>query len=143
MLFELWTDVLPNALSVRIGHNTEGYILARAIAAWIQFVRPRITVSRAEWIITAIAALAFVALTIYLLAGHGVASRFKTLNEGAWPPRCSSAWVAPATVSARCRCRGARDRRGNHCDEQVGRDHRHGRDVRDDHSRNHRTIRKL
>ena len=82
MLFELWSDVLPNALSVRIGHNTEGYILALVIAAWIQFVRPRIAGSRAEWIITAIAALAFVGLTIYLLAGHGVASRFKTLNEG-------------------------------------------------------------
>jgi hypothetical protein len=82
VLFELWTDVLPNALSVRIGHNTEGYILALVVAAWIQFVRPRITGSRVEWIITAIAALAFVALTIYLLAGHGVASRFKTLNEG-------------------------------------------------------------
>ena len=82
VLFEVWSDVLPNALSVRIGHNTEGYILALVIAAWIQFVRPKIAGSRAEWIITAITALAFVGLTIYLLAGHGVASRFKTLNEG-------------------------------------------------------------
>lgn len=82
VLFELWSDVLPNALSVRIGHNTEGYILALVVAAWIQFVRARIAGSRAEWIITAIAVLAFVGLTIYLLAGHGVASRFKTLNEG-------------------------------------------------------------
>ena len=82
MLFELWGDVLPNALSVRIGHNTEGYILAIVVAAWIQFVRPRIAGSRVEWIVTTIVALAFVGLTIYLLVGHGVASRFKTLNEG-------------------------------------------------------------
>lgn len=82
VLLELWTKVLPTGLSVRIGHNTEGYALALVIAPWIQFVRPRITGTRAEWIVTAVAALALVGLTIYLLAGHGVAGRFKTLNEG-------------------------------------------------------------
>jgi hypothetical protein len=81
VLFEFWVNVFPKAISSRIGHNTEGYIIALAIALWIQFARPRLQGARAEWIITILVALAFVGLTVYLLTG-GVASRFKTLNEG-------------------------------------------------------------
>jgi len=123
----------------RIGH--EGYILALVIAAWIQFVRPRITGSRAEWIITAIAALAFIALTIYLLAGHGVASRYQDVGRGApWPPRCSS-----RTCSSGDRCPGWFAAVAalvfvavTIVTNKSAETHRHGRDVRDDHSRNHR-----
>jgi hypothetical protein len=82
VLFKIWPQVLPASLATRIGHNSEGYILTLVIAPWIQFVRPRLSGTRAEWIVTILAGLAFGALTVYLLTGHGVASRFKTLNEG-------------------------------------------------------------
>jgi hypothetical protein len=81
VLFQEWAEVLPKSLATRIGHNTEGYVLALAIGGWIQFARPKIKGSRAEWIVTALVSLAFVGLTVYLLTG-GLASRFKTLNEG-------------------------------------------------------------
>lgn len=82
VLFPWWGHVLPGSISHRIAHNTEGYVLALAVAGWIQFARPRLTGSRSEWIVTVLVALAFVGLTVYLLTGPDVASRFKTLNEG-------------------------------------------------------------
>jgi hypothetical protein len=81
VLFNVWGDVVPHAISTRIGHNTEGYVLVLAVAPWIQFAVPRLRGSRAEWVVTALVGLAFVGLTIYLLTG-GLPSRFKTLNEG-------------------------------------------------------------
>ncbi len=81
VLFKEWAEVLPKSLATRVGHNTEGYALVLAVAPWIQFARPRLKGTRAEWYVTALVGLAFVGLTIYLLTG-GLQSRFKTLNEG-------------------------------------------------------------
>jgi hypothetical protein len=81
VLFKVWPEILPKGVASRIGHNTEGYVTVLAVAAWIQFVRPKLIGARAEWIVTGIAVLAFVGLTIAMLAGDW-ASRFKTLNEG-------------------------------------------------------------
>jgi hypothetical protein len=111
VLFQLWGDVLPSAISVRIGHNSEGYVLALAIAAWIQFARTPLRGTRWEWPITVLVATAFIGLTIYLLVG-GLASRFKTLNEATLAaallipyvqlrrplPRATALWVAVAIV---------------------------------------------
>jgi hypothetical protein len=81
VLFEEWVKVLPRHFAGQIGHNTEGYLAALVIAAWIQFVRPRLSGKRSEWPITIVAALAFVGLTVAMLTTDWP-SRFKTLNEG-------------------------------------------------------------
>jgi hypothetical protein len=81
VLFKEWVNVVPKHLAGQIGHNTEGYLAALVVAAWIQFVRPRLVGKRAEWPITIIVALAFVGLTIAMLTTDWP-SRFKTLNEG-------------------------------------------------------------
>jgi hypothetical protein len=80
VLFEEWVKILPKHFAGQIGHNSEGYLAALVVAAWIQFVRPRLTGSRAEWPITLLVALAFVGLSVEMLTGDW-ASRFKTLNE--------------------------------------------------------------
>src|SRR6185312_13688611 len=58
VLFKIWPQVLPASVATRIGHNSEGYILALAVAPWIQFVRPRLSGTRAEWIVAILVGLA-------------------------------------------------------------------------------------
>lgn len=78
--FQLLADVLPNGIAVRVGHNSEGYLAALVAAAWIQFVRPRLTDRRAEWPVTAAAGVILIVIGLLLIASD-LPSRFATLNE--------------------------------------------------------------
>jgi hypothetical protein len=80
-LFKEWTHVVPHSLATQIGHNTEGYLAALIVAVWIQFVRPKLAGTRAEWPVTIVVGLAFVGLTQWMLNGD-MAPQYKTLNEG-------------------------------------------------------------
>lgn len=80
VLFQLLGKVAPSTVSVRIGHNTEGYLAALALAAWIQFVRPRLTGGRAEWAVVAVVAVVSIAIGVLLIASD-LPSRWRTLNE--------------------------------------------------------------
>lgn len=79
ILLELLGDILPAALARRIGDNSEGYLFALVVAAWIQWARPRLT-SRWRWRLALIAAVAFLLVGLSLLDSE-LPSRFKTLNE--------------------------------------------------------------
>lgn len=81
VLFELWGKVVSKHVAGQVGHNSEGYVAALVIPAWIQFVRPKLTGKSAEWIVTIIVGLAFIGLTIWMLESTWP-SRFRTLNEG-------------------------------------------------------------
>lgn len=72
-------DLLPATLARRIGFNSEGYLFALVVAAWIQFVRPRLRPSRV-WPVTAGAAVVCLAVATFLY-NSDLPSRFKTLNE--------------------------------------------------------------
>ena len=80
VLFQVWSRVLPGPIAVRVGHNSEGYLLALILAAWIQFVRPRLRASSAAWAVTLAASACCVAMAVLLLLTD-YPSRFKTLNE--------------------------------------------------------------
>jgi hypothetical protein len=80
VLFEVFPRLLPEALAVRIGHNSEGLVLALVLALWIEFARPRLAQSRREWPLTALAAAGYCAVGLFLLDSD-LPSRFRTLNE--------------------------------------------------------------
>lgn len=80
ILLQLLDNVLPNGLARRIGFNSEGFVLALMIAAWIQFARPRLTDSKSQWPVTLAVGLACVAVGVALLATD-LPPRFRTLNE--------------------------------------------------------------
>lgn len=72
--------LLPESLAVRIGHNSEGLLLALVLAPWIQFVRPRLAGTDREWLLTGLAAGLCLALGLFLIVTD-LPSRFRTLNE--------------------------------------------------------------
>lgn len=80
VLVEVLAEVAPRPIAVRVGHNTEGYLAALTVAAWIQFVRPRLTGGRREWPATGLVAVLSVVVGLLLIAGD-LPSRFRTLNE--------------------------------------------------------------
>ena len=80
ILFDVLRLVLPDAIAVRIGHNSEGFVLALIVAAWVQFCRPRLSSSRREWPLTALAAAGLFAVGVAML-GNEVPPRIHTLNE--------------------------------------------------------------
>jgi hypothetical protein len=80
ILSQVFPLVLPAAAAGRIGHNSEGLLLALLLAAWIQFARPRMAGDRREWFVTGLVALGLLALGLWLLFTD-LPSRFRTLNE--------------------------------------------------------------
>ncbi len=80
VLFKEWVNVVPHGIASQIGHNSEGYLAAIIVPAWIQFVRPKLVGKSAEWFLTGVFALAFLALTIVMLNTNWP-SQYKTLNE--------------------------------------------------------------
>jgi hypothetical protein len=90
VLAQLFPLFLPDALAGRIGHNSEGLLLALVIAAWIQFVRPRLTGTDREWVVTALVAGLCLALGLFLVLTD-LPSRFRTLNE----PLLAAALLVP------------------------------------------------
>jgi hypothetical protein len=71
---------LPHALAGRVAHNSEGFLLALILIPWIQFLRPRLAGSRAQWVVTVVVAVALLAVGILLISSD-LPSRFRTLNE--------------------------------------------------------------
>ena len=80
ILFQWLGKIAPDAIATRVGHNSEGYLAALVVAAWIQYVRPRLSGHRAEWVVTALAAAVALAVGLALLASD-LPSRWRTLNE--------------------------------------------------------------
>jgi hypothetical protein len=80
ILLQWLDDVIGTKLAVHIGHNSEGYLGALMFAAWIQFVRPRLSGTRSEWPVTIAAGAACLAIGLALVASD-LPSRFRTLNE--------------------------------------------------------------
>lgn len=79
ILTQTLSSVMPGGLARRIGQNSEAYVFALFLAAWIQLVMPRIPRSRVWWWVIptgiAITALGFVLLDSTMPA------RIRTLNE--------------------------------------------------------------
>src|SRR3954465_13757402 len=80
ILFQVLPVFLPDSVAGRIGHNSEGLLLALILAGWIQFVRPRLAGTRREWTVTIFGAVLPPALGIFLIV-TALPSRFRTLNE--------------------------------------------------------------
>jgi hypothetical protein len=80
ILFQLLAEIAPAPLASRVGHNSEGYLAALAVAGWIQYARPRLTGHRREWPVTGLVAAASLTIGLLLLASD-LPSRFRTLNE--------------------------------------------------------------
>jgi len=80
VLLDVFTSLLPAPVAERIGRNTEGLALALLLAAWIQFVRPRLAGREEEARATGLAALACLAVALALLASD-LPSSVRTLNE--------------------------------------------------------------
>lgn len=80
IVFKVLGDVLPKTLARKIGGDSEGFVMALTIGAWIQFVRPRLAGSTWEWPVTLAVALAFVAVGVALRASD-LPGQIKTLNE--------------------------------------------------------------
>ena len=80
MLLQLWAEILPGGVATQVGHNSEAYLAALVLAAWIQYVRPRLTGAPREWPATAVVSVALIAIGLGLLASDWP-SRFRTLNE--------------------------------------------------------------
>jgi hypothetical protein len=72
--------VLPEGIAEQVGHNSEGILLALLLAGWVQFVRPRITGTPHERLVTGIVVAVALAGALALLATD-LPSQFKTLNE--------------------------------------------------------------
>lgn len=71
--------VLPADLARRIGFNSEGYVLALVLGAYLQFGLPRLRGS-VRWTIALLAAGISLAIALGLFTTD-LPSRFKTLNE--------------------------------------------------------------
>jgi hypothetical protein len=80
VLGQLFAEVMPNSVASRIGHNSEGVVLALLIAPWIEFVRPRLVGTSREWPVTLVVA-AVCTIVALLLLQSDLPSRFRTLNE--------------------------------------------------------------
>ena len=80
VLGQLFAEVLPGSVASRIGHNSEGIVLALLLALWIEFARPRLAGSTREWPVTLAVAGLCVLLAVLLLQSD-LPSRFRTLNE--------------------------------------------------------------
>ena len=80
ILLQLLDEVLGARLASHVAHNSEAYLAALVLSAWIQFVRPRLTGRRAEWPIAVLVGVIMLAIGVALVQTH-LPSRFRTLNE--------------------------------------------------------------
>jgi hypothetical protein len=74
-------DLLPGPVGRHISNDSEGYVLALLLGAWIEFARPRLTGRRTEWLVTVLAAVVMFLIFIFLYNTHAVIGTVKTLNE--------------------------------------------------------------
>jgi hypothetical protein len=80
ILLQLLDEVLGKRLATHIGHNSEAYLAALVLSAWIQYVRPRLAGKRAEWPTALLVGVIMLVIGIALVQTH-LPSRFRTLNE--------------------------------------------------------------
>jgi hypothetical protein len=80
ILLQLLDEVLGAKLATHIGHNSEAYLTALVLAAWIQYARPRLAGTRAEWPVALLVGAAMVLVGVALIQTD-LPSRFRTLNE--------------------------------------------------------------
>ena len=80
ILLQLLDEVLGKRLATHIGHNSEAYLAALVLSAWIQYVRPRLAGRRAEWPTALLIGVIMLVIGIALVQTH-LPSRFRTLNE--------------------------------------------------------------
>ena len=80
ILLEIFPMFLPDGIADRIGHNSEGVLLALILALWIEHARPKLSGSRLEWPLTLAVGVASAAAAVFLL-WTDPPSRFRTLNE--------------------------------------------------------------
>ena len=73
-------DLLPTAVARHVSNDSEGYVEALALGAWIAFVRPRLVGTRAGWPVALVVGLGCLALGTWLYDSH-VLSTVRTLNE--------------------------------------------------------------
>ena len=73
-------DLLPTPVARHVSNDSEGYVEALALGAWIQFVRPRLVRTRARWPVALLAGLGCLALGTWLYNSH-ILSTVRTLNE--------------------------------------------------------------
>ena len=76
----VWPAVLPHAIAARLGHNSEGFLLALLLTPWIQFARPRLAGTARQWPVTGAAAALCAATGAFLLVTH-LPPVLRTLNE--------------------------------------------------------------
>ena len=74
-------EVLPDALALKIGKDSEALLLALGLPAWVQFVRPRLAGRRQEWPVTAAVVALLLGLAGWLYVTPPVAGNVETLNE--------------------------------------------------------------
>jgi hypothetical protein len=80
ILLQLLDEVLGKRLATHIGHNSEAYLAALVLSAWIQYVRPLLAGKRAEWPTALLVGVIMLVIGIALVQTH-LPSRFRTLNE--------------------------------------------------------------
>lgn len=78
---DLLADIVPQGMAVRVAYNSEGYLFAVVLAAWLQFGLPRLPEHvQMRW---ALALGVFWALVGVGLVLSDLPSRIRTLNESA------------------------------------------------------------
>lgn len=83
IMFGALPSVLPDLIAGRIARNSEGIVLLLILAAWIQFVRPRLAAahrSDVKWPVTGAAAVVCLTIGVTLFLTEPV-NAVKTLNE--------------------------------------------------------------
>jgi hypothetical protein len=80
ILLDIFPRFLPDRVADRIGHNSEGLLLALVLALWIEHARPKVSGSRLQWPLTLAVAVACAVAAVFLL-WTDLPSRFRTLNE--------------------------------------------------------------
>ena len=79
ILTDLLVEIAPGPWARRLSYNSEGYLFALVLAAWIQFVLPRTASSRVlRWAL--IVGLGCIAVGVVLVSAD-LPSRIRTLNE--------------------------------------------------------------
>ncbi len=74
-------DLMPTAAAHHVANDSEGYLLALVLAAWVEGVRPVLFRRATLWWVTAAAALTCLVLGVALYRDRQLVSSVRTLNE--------------------------------------------------------------
>jgi hypothetical protein len=76
-----WVHIVPGTVGRHIAFDSEGYLLALVLPAWIEFVRPRLRGRPAEWPVTVGVGLVTLAVFVFMYETTSIPGSIKTLNE--------------------------------------------------------------